>query len=257
MSYPGVILRPLLPDEFSIFFDAAKPIPLGTLATFFGKLERTVRQMEGMDGLIVELSDFALGSAEPRFRIVGPGRLALEDAVRLHQEGIEKNRPDVWQKVMVGATVVSAAAAVAAAAIAAGNLNPATYRIVNHHEVNNIFVRAPDEAPHHIRRRDVLEGRDRRLGNQRKRVKDEIYLERESLLLAMSERGQVTVAGWLARDANGQSSFETMRGNTFAVSHVERGVPNEGPMVITGQIYDNRGAIYIDIAKFIAPLDDM
>ena len=257
MSYPGVILRPLLPDEFSIYFDASDPIPLGALATFFGKLDRAIGQMAAMDGLIVELSDFALGSAEPRFRIVGPGRLALEEAARLHQEAMERNRPDIWQKVLVGATVVSAAATVTAAAISAGNLNPATCRLVNNYHINNIYVRAPDEPPHHIDRRAVTEGRAKRLRQQRRRVDEETGLEREALMATMNERGRVTVAGWLSRDRMGRPAFETMRGNVFPVRRVETHLPDKGAMVVAAQIFEASDGMHLNLTDFVAPLDDM
>lgn len=136
MSVPGLIARPLLPDEFSLFFESREPIPLGRMATFLRKLETETRPIVEHEGLFLELSEYASGSGEPRFRIVGPGRIALQEAADLQRRAVEATErqadaAEKWgRRNFIGSMLINPIAAAVAASMVSGALNPSARTIV-------------------------------------------------------------------------------------------------------------------------------
>lgn len=256
MAYPGVIKRPLQEDEFSIFLDNTRPIPLSALATFLGKIDKEARSVEGMEGLVLELSDFALGSNELRCRIVGPGRLALEDAARQERIAKAAEKSARVGQVSAGAAVVSAVAAVVAVAIASGSANPATYRIVNQYNVRNIYVRAPDGPPKVVTKRDVEAGRHARLSKKGRLQAQKRDTENEALLAAMHHRKVVDLAGWFYRDPRRGDYLETMYGNHFPVHFHDVREFGSSPVAIRAVVHDTPRGLQLEVVEVLAQLSN-
>lgn len=256
MAFPGVIDRPLRPDEFSIYLDNTKPIPLSALAAFLGKLDREARSVEGMEGLFLELSDFALGSNELRFRVVGPGRLALEEAAR--QERLVKAAETSASagKVAARAAVVSAVAAVVALAIATGTANPATHQIVTRYNVTNIYVRAPDEPPHQITRSEIREARQRRLSARGEKQPAGRQAENQRLLAAVDDCERVALAGRFHLGGPDGDVFETMAGNRFTVRFPRAREYEGSPVALRAIVRESAEGLRLEIVDVIARLSD-
>lgn len=256
MSYPSVIERPLLSDELSIYLDNKMPIPLAALGTFLSQLDKATRNVEGMDGLFLELSDFAVGSNELRFRVVGPGRVERDEAIR-KERALQANEKSATAAVVgAGAAVVSAVAAVVAVAISAGNANPSAYRITNNYDVTNIYVQAPKEPPHVITRKDIEQGRKRRLTRSRELEIHHLEAENDALLLAMSRHEAVKLGGWFYYERGVGYFFESMKGNHFRVqfSDAERFVGP--PVAIETFVHSSPDGIELEISGVIATLSD-
>jgi hypothetical protein len=253
MSYPGVIERPLLADEFSIYLDNSRPIPLSALATLLAKIDKEARAVRGMDGLFLELSDFALGSNELRCRVVGPGRLALREAEIQERTLAATEGSARASKVAAGAGVVSAVAAVVAIGISVGNANPATYKIVNQYNVCNVYIRAPDEPPHVITREEIEHGRYTRLSDKRK-LPRRGDVENQALLTAMEHRQVVDLAGWFREDSGNNYIFETMHGNRFPVHFRHARDYRDIPVALRTIVQDSPVGIQLEVIDVIAEL---
>jgi hypothetical protein len=254
MAFPGVIERPLQANEFSIYLDNTRPIPLSALATFLGKIDREAQSLEGMEGLFLELSDFALGSNELRCRVVGPGRLALEDAARQERIASSAETSVRTGKISAGAAVVSAVAAVVAVAIASGSANPATYRIVNQYNVRNIYVRAPDEAPKVITKKEIEAGRHARLSKKGRLQAQVRESEAEALLAAMHDRKVVDLAGWFYRDPHRGPYFETMYGNHFPIHFHDARKYENSPVALRAIVRDSPKGLQLEVVEVLAQL---
>lgn len=226
MAFPGIIDRPLLQDEISIYLDNTRPIPLGALAGFLNKIDKDARTVEGMDRFFLELSDFALGSNELRFRVVGPGRLARDEAEKKERslQAAEQSAQSASLSAKsgvaaAGAGVVSAVAAIIALSISSGSANPASYKIMYHYDVRNVYVRSNHEGPHVVSREDVSEGRLRRLSKPGRRDAVGQELEARAIFSAIGERRILTLAGWVSYEKDKGAQFKTMKGNQFPMDY--------------------------------------
>jgi hypothetical protein len=257
MAFPGVIEKPLQADEFSIYLDNTRPIPLSALATFLGKIDKEARTVEGMEGLFLELSDFALGSNELRCRVVGPGRLAIEDAARQERIATSAEATARAGKISAGAAVVSAVAAVVAAAIATGSANPATYRIVNQYNVRNVYVRAPEEAPRVVTKKDIEAGRHARLSKRGHLQALERESENDALLAAMHQSQAVDLAGWFYHDPRRGHYFETMYGNRFPVHFHDIRQYEGSPIALRAIVHDSRRGLQLEVVEVLARLSNV
>lgn len=256
MAYPGVIKRPLFEDEFSIYLNTAEPIPLIALASLLGQLDRAARSVEGIGNLFLELSDFALGSAELRCRVVGPGRIAQTEAARQERltKAAESTAHATW--TAAGAAVVSAVAAVVAASIAHGGANPSAHRVACKYQVQEIYVRAPDEAPKVITREQIEEGRVRRLNRKRHKQALKERAETRALMEAMDRNEIVEIAGWFIQEHDGNFVFETMNGNTFPV-HFDRAQDlQDSSVVVRAVVHDSPSGLQLEVLEFLAKLSD-
>lgn len=256
MSFPGIIERPLHANEFSIYLDNTDPIPLSALATFLSKLDKQATSIDGMDGLFLQLSDFATGSNELRFKIIGPGRQSDRGATNQGRLVTAAEGATTASKIAAGAGIVSAVAGVAAAAIAYGGANPATYRIVNHYHVENIYVRAPEEPPHIVTRADVEHGRRVRLSKQ-KSLPIRRQLESEALLSAVGSREVVDLAGWVYYSANRGPYFRTMQGNQFPVKIKDAGRYLESPVAVRAIVKGSPDGLNLEVVHVLAELTDL
>lgn len=254
MAFPGVIERPLLADEFSIYLDNTRPIPLSALATFLGKIDRAARTVEGMEGLFLELSDIAFGSNELRFRVVGPGRLAREEAARQERLVVAAERSARAAKMTAGAAVVSAVAAVVAVAMTSGNANSTTYRLVRQYNVHHIYVRAPDEPPHVVTRSEIERSRHRRLSAKGRTQSLQQQAESEALLAAMNDREVVDLAGWFYHEPRGGYVFETMHGNRFPVRFSYASQYANSPVALRTVVNESPDGLYLEVIEVIAKL---
>ena len=263
MTFPGVISRPLLADEFTIYLDNTVPIPLSTLATFLGKIDKAARDVRGMDGLFLELSDFAIGSNELRLRVVGRDRKSRDEEAR--QERIvaaaEKSaaageRSATAAMIGAGAAIVSSVAAVVAIAIASGPANPSSYRITNQFNVDNIYIQAPNEEPHIVTRQDIAHGRRLRLSKEQKKTSPQLQAENEALMTAMDRHEVVNLAGRFFRRPNGGYSFETMIGNRFPVRFKQARAYEHTPVALQAVIHDSGEGPVLDVIELIAELSD-
>lgn len=256
MSFPSIIDRPLFANEFSVYLDNTLPIPLSALAIFLSKLDKQAGSVEGMDGLFLQLSDFATGSNELRFKIVGPGRLPDRGAVDQSRLVNAAEGATFAGKIAAGAAVVSAVAGVAAAAIAYGGANPTTYRIVNQYHVENIYVRAPGEPPHIVTRADVEHGRNVRL-SKHKALPIRRQQESQVLLSAMSSGEVVDLAGWVNVRTGEGLQFRTMQGNRFPVtlSNARRYI--DQPVAVRAVVHESPDGIHLEIVDVLAILSDI
>ena len=256
MAFPGVIERPLLGDEISIYLDNTRPIPLSALATFLGKLDKEARSVEGMAGLFLELSDFALGSNELRLRVVGPGRIARDEVIRQERAVAAAEGSARTAKIGTGAAVVSAVAAVVAIAINTGSANPSAYKIVNSYDVTNIYVRAPSEPPHIVTRSAVEYGRHIRLTSRKHKSKIQLDQESYALSAAMEEKRLVDLAGWVRRDSQGTFTFETIIGNRLPVYFDHIRYLGRSPVAVRGIIHDSPHGLQLEIVEVLAELEN-
>ena len=209
-----------------------------------------------MRGGFLQLSGFALGSNELRCRIVGPGRRALEETTRQNRMVAAAEGATRAGKASAGAGVVSAVAAVIGIAIAHGNTNPAAYRIVNHYNVQNVYVRAPNEAPRVISKDEIEHGRHVRLRKKRIADRNRQVAETEVLTLASEAQQQVNLAGWFQTGPNG-AQFRTMSGNVLPVRGWHPDDVRGRPMAIRADVDLSRGELELRVTSIIAELSDM
>lgn len=257
MSVPGVIERDLLSDEISVYFDNRKPIPLSALATFLGKLDQASRDVDGMQGMFLELSDFALGSNELRFRVVGPGRLERENAEREERIAKANERSARWAGVSAGATVVSAVAATIAIAISSGAANSSSHRIVNNYDISNIYVRAPCEDPHVIERAAIIHGHYRRLGEKRQQKEQLLETENQEFLQAMDREQMIDIAGWISADTHGGYLFETINGNKLKLRHRPIGAFGSEAVAVRVAVSKGPDGLELEIIDIITYLSNI
>lgn len=256
MAFPGIIERPLIADEFSIYLDNTVPIPLSALATFLGKIDKAARSVRGMEGLFLELSDFAHGSNELRFRVVGKRRVKRAGGTREERMVAAAEKSAKAAMIGAGAAVVSAVAAVVAIAMTSGDANPSTYRITNEYNVSTIYVRAPAEDPHIISRDDIAQGRQRRLLKERGRLSSQLKAENVALMEAMDRHEVVRLAGRFFRQPNGGYEFETMIGNRFPVHFNDAREYEHSPLALEAIIQDAGGSPHLEVVSVIAVLSD-
>lgn len=256
MSFPGIIERPLYGDEFSIYLDNTVPIPLSALATFLGKIDKAARSTRGMDGLLLELSDFALGSNELRFRIVEKRRPRREED-RQERAVAAAEKSAKATVVGAGATVVSSVVAVVTIAMMSGDANPSTCRITNEYNVNNIYVRAPDEQPHVLTRRDVQHGRKLRLSKERAKLSPQLEAENEVLMMAMDRHEVVKLAGRFYRLPNGNYDFRTMIGNRYPVHFRSAREYEHSPVALAARVHPAEDGLHLEVVDIITELSDL
>jgi hypothetical protein len=257
MSYPGIIERSLDADEFSIYLDNSKPIPLSALATFLRKIDKSARSVKGMEGGYLQLSDFALGSNELRFKVVGQGRQARDENNRQDRMAAAAEKSAKASVVAAGAAVVAAIATVVAAAISTGDANPSTYRITNEYNVQTIYVRAPNEPAHIITKRDIENGRIVRLSGDRSSKAVLIESEHRSLLNALDRNEVVNLAGRFRRQRSGAYEFETMRGNKLPAHFKTARHYENTPVAINAIVQDSGAGLVLDVVDVIAELNDL
>jgi len=257
MSVPGVIERDLLSDEISIYFDNRKPIPLSALATFLGKLDQASRDVDGMQGMFLELSDFALGSNELRFRVVGPGRLDREQAEREERNAKANERSARWAAVSAGAGVVSAVAAAITIAISNGSANPSSHRIVNNYDISNIYVRAPCEDAHVIERATIIQGHYRRRGEKQQQKEELLETENQEFLQAMNHEQIIDIAGWIFADTRGGYSFETINGNKFKLRNRPPGAFGSEAVAVRVAVFQGPDRLELEIVDIITYLSNL
>jgi hypothetical protein len=209
-----------------------------------------------MEGLVLELSDFAIGSNELRCRVVGPGRLKLEEAERQERAVTAAEKSARAAQVGAGASVVSAVAAVVAVAIAVGSANPAAHRICNQYNVQNFYVRAPKEAPRVITKDEVEQGRQRRLKSKGRAKSMRQTAESEALLVAMKDREVVDLAGWFHHEPHNGYSFETMHGNRFPVDFPYAKEFEDNPVALRTIVSGSRNGLRLEVVDVIARLSD-
>lgn len=261
MSIPGLIARPLLPDEFSLFFESREPIPLGRMATFLRKIETEVWPIVNEQGLFLELSEYASGSGEPRFRIVGPGRLSLRAAEDLQRRAVEAterqaDQTDKWgRRNFIGAMLVNPVAAAVAASMVSGALNPSAKTIIYQGDVTNVFVATPADVKI-LSARDIEEGRNRQRTQDQRR--DLATAEIARLTHSLHGGAHVKLAGRVQLSQGGPA-FRTLSGNTLILSDCElthRLVDGRGPVVIEAVVVSRRGTLAIEPIGIITGLDD-
>lgn len=257
MSYPSAIGRSLDADEFSIYLDNTVPIPLSALATFLKKIDKSARSVKGMEGSFLQLSDFALGSNELRFRIVGPGRKVQDDNNVQQRMAAAAEKSAKASVVSARAAVVSAVAAVVAIAISSGDANPSTYRITNEYNVQTIYVRAPEEPPHTITKRDVEFGRLARLSGNRSSKRAAIEYEQEALHIAMDRNEVVNLAGRFRRHPSGDYVFVTMRGSRLPAQFNDARRYENRPVAIQAIVQDSAAGLALDVVDVVAELTDL
>jgi hypothetical protein len=261
MSVPGLILRPLLPDEFSLFFESREPIPLGRMATFLRKVETEVWPIVESDGLFLELSEYASGSGEPRFRIVGPGRIALREAAELQRRATEAaerqaDAAERWgRRNFIGSMLVNPVAAAIAASMVSGALNPSAKTIVCEGDVTNIFVSTPDNTEI-LRAKEVKEGQNRQKTEDARRAVAAAEMAR--ITHSLRDGSIVRLAGRPQFGRDGPI-FRTLAGNKLGLSNGNltdrlRGV--HAPIVIEAIVVSSRGTWSIEPMSIITGLDD-
>ena len=262
MAYPGVIERPLLPDEFSIFFESRDPIPLGRMATLLQKIENEIRPIVEVEDLFLELSEYASGSGEPRFRIVGPGRVALREAQELQRRDVEaaERQADVTDKWgsrnFVGSVFVGPVVAAIAASLVSGPLNPSARNVVYDGDVTNVYVRTLDDLVI-IPRREIEEGR-----NSRKRVGARATVaaaEHDRLFQSLGDGTRVRLAGRVEFHRHGML-FRTIAGNSLSLVSsklTERLREHQGPIVIEAVVRATSKSLAVEPVDLITGFDDL
>jgi len=249
MAFAGVIERPLSPDEFSIYLENEKLIPLSALATFLARIDKAARSVEGHGSVFLTLSDFAIGSNELRFRVIGPGRLKRDEIAR-------EERMVAAAESSARSARVSAVAAVVALAIAVGPANKATHTITQKYDIQNIYVRAPDEQPHVVTRRDIERGYHR---NLEQKARDEAHQrddESRELLAAMDERRVVDLAGWFYSEPGRGDFFETMRGNHYPVHFARAREFHDSPVAARMIVHDSADGLQLEVETVLGKLAD-
>lgn len=261
MSVFGLIPRPLLPDEFSLFFDSREAIPLGRMATFLRKVETEVWPIVESEGLFLELSEYASGSGEPRFRIVGPGRIALQEATALQRRAVEAaERQSVgaekWgRRNFIGAMLVNPVAAAVAASMVSGALNPSAKTIIYEGDVTQVIIATPDDATV-LRATEIEAGRNRSKSEDALRPVASAEIAR--LTHSLQDGSIIRLAGRAQNDRNG-ATFRTLAGNRLALvdsevtEHLLRG---RGPVVIAAEVDASSGTLAIKPVNIITDLDD-
>jgi hypothetical protein len=262
MSMPGLIARPLLPDEFSLFFESRDPIPLGRMATFLRKVETEVSSIVESEGLFLELSEYSSGSGEPRFRIVCAGRIALKEASDLHNREVEavERQADVAEKWgrrnFIGAMLVNPVAAAIAASMVSGALNPSAKTIVYEGDVTQVFVTTPDNMT-------VLPAKEIETGRNRKKSGD-LRLGVESAEIArlthsLRNGSIVRLAGRVQTDRDGPT-FQTLAGNKLGLVGgllTDNLLSGRGPVVIEAVVASSGSSWAIKPVNIIMGLDDL
>lgn len=262
MAVPSLIVRPLLPDEFSLFFQSREPIPLGRMATFLRKVETEVGPLVESEGLFLELSEYASGSGEPRFRIVGPGRIALQEAAELQRRAVEASErqadaAEKWgRRNFIGAMLVNPVAAAVAASMVSGALNPSAKTIVYEGDVTQVFISTPDDTR-------VLPVKEIEAGRNRHKPPasptDLATAEIDRLSHSLREGTVVRLAGRARIGPNG-ATFRTFAGNKFELVNgniTDRIRFIRAPVVIEAIVAESRGNLAIEPVNFITELDDL
>ena len=257
MSFPGAIQRPLLPDEFSIYFASEDPIPLAAMATFLRKLDTFATQYFDEEGVFLELSEYASGSGEPRFRIVGPGRIALREAEQLQLEHERHDEQIKWQKrAFYGAIFIGPFAGAVASAMIAGPLNPSARSLVNQTETTAVIVRAPTECYREIPADEIAAGHDSTRQRSRKVM---AVLERENLGKALEGRRVVRLAG-RPQIKSGTLIFRTVLGNALRVigDRGQRVRSETGRMIVIEALVVQEGSgLALEMQSIITGIDDI
>jgi hypothetical protein len=261
MAVPSLIARPLLPDEFSLFFQSREPIPLGRLATFLRKVETEVWPIVESESLFLELSEYASGSGEPRFRIVGPGRIAVQEAADLQRRAVEaaKRQADAAEKWgrrnFIGSMLVNPVAAAVAASMVSGALNPSAKTIVYEGEVTNVFISTPDET-RVIPAKEIEAGR-----NHPKSVDARAHVATAEILQlshSLREGNTVRLAGRV-QVGRGGPTFRTLAGNKLDLRDgnlTDHLLGTRGPVVIEAVVVSSNGTWAIEPVNIITHLDD-
>lgn len=264
MSFPGVIERPLLPDEFSIYFASHEPIPLARMATFLRKLDTVAADLLNGTDFYLELSEYASGSGEPRFRVVQRERASLREAVELQRRAVEaaerqataSEKQVKWTKAaFFGSVFVAPVAGAIAASMVSGSLNASTKSLVSESEISEVVVRAPEEVCEFIPAHQILEARPH------KKVSRKAYLavaELDRLSHALRDGDTVRLAGRgeLTRQ---QPVFRTLSGNQLELTDVELSrhlVRTREPVVIEATVSRESGKWFINAERIITPIDD-
>jgi hypothetical protein len=261
MSVPGLIDRPLLPDEFSLFFQSREPIPLGRMATFLRKVETEVWPLLESQDLFLELSEYASGSGEPRFRIVGPGRIAVQEAADLQRRAVEAaerqaNAAEKWgRRNFIGSMLVNPVAAAVAASMVSGALNPSAKTIVYEGDVTQVFISTPDDT-RVLPAKEIEAGRNyHKPGDGRAQV---ATAEMARLGHSLREGKTVRLAG-RAQIGRGGPTFRTLAGNTLELTNgklTNHLLNTHGPVVIEAVVASSRGTWAIEPVHIITGLDD-
>jgi len=261
MSVPSLIARPLLPDEFSLFFQSREPIPLGRLATFLRKVETEVWPIVESEGLFLELSEYASGSGEPRFRIVGPGRIAVQEAADLQRRAVEAaerqaDAAEKWgRRNFIGSMLVNPVAAAVAASMVSGALNPSAKTIVYEGDVTSVFISTPDET-RTIAAKEIEAGRNRpKSGDARAPV---ATAEIVQLNHSLRDGNTVRLAGRAQVGRKGPT-FRTLAGNKLELrdsSLTAHLLGTRGPVVIEAVVAFSNGTLAIEPVDIITRFED-
>lgn len=261
MSIPGLIARPLLPDEFSLFFESRDPIPLGRMATFFRKIETEAWPLVEDEGLFLELSEYASGSGEPRFRIVGPKRTSIREAEELRRREVEaaERQADLTEKWgrmnFIGSMIVGPVAGAIAASIISGPLNPSAKTIVYEGDVSTVYISTPQRTTA-IPAEEIERGRNQtKLVDKRKAM---AVAELERLTHSLREGSRVRLAGRVELHHD-RPWFRTLSGNGLPLIDnqiARRLLEDRQPAVVEGVVVAFGRKMALEPLDIITNLDD-
>jgi hypothetical protein len=272
MSLLGVIERPLLPDEFSIYFASQGPIPLAKMATFLRKLDTVCEELLSETGFYLELSEYASGSGEPRFRVVQRERASLREAVELQRRAVEAAERQAacsesqaaaaaqqlkWIKTtFFGSVLVVPVAGAIATSMVSGSLNPSTKSLVSESSVREVVVRAPDAVCESIAAKTILEARP---GRKTDRKGQMAAMELGRLSHALRAGDTLRLAG-RGVGTEGKAVFRTLNGNRLNLvdTPLTRSlIATREAVVIEAIVSRGGGSWFIKPEVVITPINDV
>lgn len=245
ISIEQLLRDPLHDDEFAIFLDNTKPIPLSQLATFLGKIDRATRGMPELEGLILQLSGFELGSNFFRFR-------AVEDKAKSKKKRKSGSQSLSNSDAVIAAAGIGAVATVVAAAITSGSANPSANTLVKNYNVTNVWVQAPNEPATIIPESTIAQHRGR---NRNRKMEAETYFELQELMAAASSEEMLPLAGRVTY-RGGVAYFTTMQGNRLRIVSGRIPAPETGSYAIVASLSRHGQALDIELIDIITRLAD-
>jgi hypothetical protein len=140
--------------------------------------------------------------------------------------------------------------------MAVGPANKATHTITQKYHIQNIYIRAPEEQPHVVTRKDVERGYRLNLQQKVRDESDQRNDESRELLAAMDERRVVDLAGWFYSEPGRGDFFETMRGNHYPVHFARAREFQDSPVAARMIVHDSPDGLQLEVETVLGRLAD-